>query len=291
MTRSITIDAAHALQFHTFGDDGAGPHALITAGIHGGEATGIYAAHKLMAWLETQKLNGRVTVLPVANPGAFRRSTRANPYDELDMNRIFPGKAEGSPTQRAAAAIWEEAKQADFIVDLHCCGLFGSDYTLALWQESPAARELAEQLDIPVVIESGGTRNQLFVEATHAGIPAVIIELAGGQMGPSGGIINMRSGEHAFRAVANLLVRRGLVAGDATPASPTFFGKLREVSCRQDGLWSPRVHPGARVEAGQVIGMLEGDEVTSPVTGVATMVRAASYLFIGDTVAMVAPQA
>lgn len=291
MTHSITIEAAHQLQFHSFGEPGAGPHALITAGIHGGEATGIYAAHQLMAWLSTQKLNGRVTVLPVANPGAFRRSTRANPYDELDMNRIFPGKRDGSPTQRAAAAIWEEAKQADFIVDLHCCGLFGSDYTLALWQEFPAAREVAEQLDIPVVIESGGTRNQLFVEATHAGIPAVIIELAGGQMGPSGGIVNMRSGERAFRAVANLLVRRGLVAGDATPAAPTFFGKLRDVSCPRDGLWSPRVHPGARVEAGQVIGMLDGDEITAPVTGVATVVRAASYLFASDMVAMVAPQA
>lgn len=293
MSRKVTLEPfhPHELEFFTFGDPEAKPHALITAGIHGGEATGIYTAKKLMEWLARQELTGRVTVLPVANPGAFRRATRTNPYDELDLNRIFPGDVNGSPSERVAAAIWAEAKTADFIVDLHCCGLFGSDYTLALWQEFPAVKELAECLDIPTVIESGGTRSQLFVEASHAGIPAVIIELAGGQMGVTGGIVNKWSGETALFSVANLLVRMGVVAGDAPAAEPTFYGKLREVSCHRDGLWSPSVQPGARVEAGQTLGMLEGEAIKSPVTGVATSVRAMSFVFASDMLVMAAPLA
>lgn len=293
MSRRVSIEAfhPHELEFFTFGAPDARPHVLITAGIHGGEATGIYAAKKLIAALEGQELTGRVTVLPVANPGAFRRGTRTNPYDEIDLNRIFPGRPGGEPTQRVADAIWQVAKTADYIVDLHCCGLFGSNYTLALWNEFPFAKELAAKLDIPVVIQSGGTRNQLFVEASHASIPAVIIELAGGQMGTDGGIINTEAGQDAFAAVLGLLQRLGVAPGEAEDCSPTFFGKLQEVSCDRDGLWLPAVPPGSRVEAGQVLGTLEGRMVRSPVSGVATSVRAHCFAFLGQMVVMVAPRA
>lgn len=294
MTRRVTVEAFEpfSLEFFSFGEPGSGPRVLVTAGIHGGEATGIFAAQELIRSLEGQALKGQVTVLPVANPAAFRRGTRTAPYDEVDMNRIFPGSPDGSLTRRVAAAIWAEAKQYDYIVDLHCCGLFGSDYTLGLWQEFPAVKELAAKLDIPVVIESGGTRNQLFVEASHAGIPAVIIELAGGQMGTDGGIINRESGQAAFRAVSNLLVRLGIVDGDAPVASPTFFGKLREVTANDAARWTPAVAPGARITEGQVLGHYDGRRpVTAPCTGVATSVQAERYVFPGDMVCMVGPLA
>ncbi|HWI52530.1 MAG TPA: succinylglutamate desuccinylase/aspartoacylase family protein [Symbiobacteriaceae bacterium] len=293
MSRRVSVEpfSPHELEFFTFGDPQARPHALITAGLHGGEATGIYVAKKLIDWLGQQTLSGRVTVLPVANPGAFRRATRTNPYDDLDLNRSFPGDADGSPTKRLAAAIWEEAKQADLIVDLHCCGIFGSDYTLALWQEFPEAQDLASDLDFSTVIQSGGTRGQLFVEACHAGIPAVVLELAGGQMGASGGIINSWSSETALFAVTNLLVRQGVVEGEAMPSEPDFYGKLSEISARRDGVWSAKVKSGAFVEEGEVLGLLDKEEITSPVNGVATTVSAMSFVFPGDTLVMVAPRA
>jgi uncharacterized protein len=293
MDRRVTVEAfhPHELQFFTYGNAEAGPRVLITAGVHGGEATGIYAAKRVMAWLDGRALQGRVTVLPVANPAAFRRASRTGPYDELDLNRIFPGRPDGSPSEVTAHTIWEEAKQADFIVDLHCCGLFGSDYTLALWQDFPFARDLAAKLDIPVVIQSGGTRSQLFVEACQAGIPAVIIELAGGQMGRDGGIIDRPSGDRAYEAVRNLLVRLGMAEGEVSPATPAFFGKLREVTTARAAHWVPSVAPGARVTLGQVLGHLDGDPVQAAVTGVATAVQPERYVFSGQHVAMVAPVA
>ncbi len=293
MARRVEIEAfhPHELEFITFGQAGQGPRVLVTAGIHGGEATGIWAARELVGWLGARDLKGQVTVLPVANPAAFRRGTRTSPYDEIDMNRIFPGKPEGAPTLVTANTIWNEAKQADFIVDLHCCGIFGSDYTLALWQEFDFARDLATKLDIPAVVQSGGTRNQLFVEACHAGIPAVIIELAGGQLGSEGGMLNRRSGEAAFTAVSNLLKRLGVVPGEAPRVSPTFYGKLQEIQGRRAALWSPQVAPGARVEEGQPLGLLDAEPVHSPVTGVATVVKGDRYVFPGEHLAMVGPQA
>lgn len=293
MAKRVEVEAfhPHELEFFCFGKEGSGPRVLITAGIHGGEATGIWAARKLAQWLESQTLKGYVEVLPVANPAAFRKLSRYSPYDELDLNRIFPGKPEGTPSMVVANTIWQHAKQADYIIDLHCCGLFGSDYTLALWQEFPFAKDVAAMLDIPVVIESGGTRNQLFVEACHAGIPAVIIELAGGQLGTAGGILDQKSGDRAFDAVANFLKRIGVAEGPAPGVAPVFYGKLRDVSSLRHALWTPAIAPGAAVTEGQALGDLDGEPLYSPVTGVATSVRAASYVFPGHTVAMVAPLA
>lgn len=291
MTKRVELEAynPHEVESIQFGQEGAHPHILITAGIHGGEATGIWVAQQLLKWLAEKEVQGCITILPVANPAAFRKLTRTSPYDELDLNRIFPGEPEGSPSEVLARHIWEHAERADYIVDLHCCGIFGSDYTLALWQEFPFAKELAAKLDIPVIIQSGGTRNQLFVEACHKGIPAVIIELAGGQFGSAGGILDRRSGEAGLTAVANLLIRLGLVAGEAPEPRVQFYGKLQEVRSQKAALWSPAVAPGEAVTAGQPLGDLGGEPILAPATGVATSVRADSYVFPGYTLAMVAP--
>lgn len=293
MTKRVELEAfhPHELECFQFGEEGARPHVLITAGIHGGEATGIWVARKLVAWLKGRPIKGSITVLPVANPAAFRKLTRCSPYDELDLNRIFPGEGAGTPSMVLASHIWEQATQADYIVDLHCCGIFGSDYTLALWEEFGFARELAAKLDIPVVVHSGGTRNQLFAEACYAGIPAVIIELAGGQFGNGGGILNRASGESGFTAVSNLLIRLGMVEGTAPSVHPRFYGKLEEVRSLKAALWSPVVSPGSPVAEGQVLGDFDGELCLSPATGVAISVRADSYVFPGHTVVAVAPVA
>lgn len=293
MTKRVELEAfhPHELECFQFGAEGAHPHVLITAGIHGGEATGIWVARKLVKWLYRQQLKGSVTVLPVANPAAFRKLTRCSPYDELDLNRIFPGQPEGTPSMVLAHLIWEHAKQADVIVDLHCCGIYGSDYTLALWREFDFARDLAAKIDIPVVVDSGGTRNQLFVEACQIGIPAVIIELAGGQFGSGGGILDRMSGERGFTALSNLLIRLGVVEGEAPDVSPRFYGKLQEVRALRAALWSPSVTPGTPVSEGQLLGDLEGEPLHAPATGVAISVRGDSYVFPGHTVVTVAPMA
>ena len=289
MAETVVVES-FSLDFRTYGS-GTGPKVLVTAGIHGGEASGIFAARKLMGWLEGRDLKGSVTVLPVANPVAFRNGTRSSPYDDMDLNRIFPGRPTGCASELVAHTIFARAMQADFIVDLHCCGLFGSDYTLALWQEFPFARDLAAKLDIPVVIQSGGTRSQLFVEACHRGIPAVIIELAGGQLGSAGGYVNRRSGENAFRAVSNLLMRLGVAEGAAPPVEPEFFGKLQEVCAHKAALWTPVIGPRSRFQAGEVLGDLDGEPVRAPIAGLATSVRGDSYVFPGHLLTMAAPMA
>lgn len=237
------------LNFHLFGD--GAPQVFFTGGIHGGEATGIYVAERVVAFLEQNELlKGSVKVLPIANPAAFRRLQRTSPYDELDLNRIFPGQEESAPSLALANLLWQEAQGADYIVDLHCCGVWGASYTLAVYEEHDYAKELAAMLSIPTVIQSGGSRGQLFVEACDAGIPAVIIELPGGGQG---GVIDLEAAEECYQALLNLLRQLGMLAGEPARPEPRFYGKLQPVMAKNAGPFLPKIKPGATFAQGDVL--------------------------------------
>ncbi len=275
------------LNFTVYGE--GSPKVFFTGGIHGGESTGIYVAQRVMKFIEENGLQqGTVKVLPIANPTAFRRLQRTSPYDELDMNRIFPGREGSAPTLEVANVIWKEALDQDYIVDLHCCGVHGASYTLAVYNEFDYAKDLASMLSIPRIIESGGTRGQLFVNACEKGIPAVIIELPGGGQG---GVIDLDAAEECYQALINLLRQFGMVAGEAVKPTPAFYGKLQPVQSKIAGAFLPAVKVGEPIEEGQVLGTVNGKPVLSPVTGTSTAVRPASYVFKGNSLANVAPLA
>ena len=52
------------------------------------------------------------------NKAAYFNRTRTSPYDNLDLNRIFPGDKDGSQSMQLAHAIWQETRAADYIIDL-----------------------------------------------------------------------------------------------------------------------------------------------------------------------------
>lgn len=287
--RQVTFEPTNVTAFdlYQFGD-GQGPTVLITAGVHGDEQTAIHAARLLLQTLESEQVHGTVKVIPVANPASFRNRTRRSPFDQLDMNRIFPGSPTGSPTMQLADRLWAEAQDADCLIDLHCAGLGSAPYTLALYEEFPVMRAWAEALGIPVVIQSGGTRGQLFAEACHAGKKALIIELPGGQ---PGGCIDLPAATMAQGAVTNLL--RSLKVLDGQPASSkvSFFGKIKVIAAPGPGLFLPAIKPGSVVEEGTTLGTFEGEPVKAPFAGVAINVSLARYCFAGERLVGIAPQA
>jgi uncharacterized protein len=67
----------------------AGPTAIVQAGIHGDEIAGVHALQELLE-AGIRPSAGRLIVIPVMNPGAYRARTRAAPGG-LDLNRCFPG--------------------------------------------------------------------------------------------------------------------------------------------------------------------------------------------------------
>src|SRR5579864_3133580 len=69
---------------------------LLTAGIHAAEYTGTLAALRLAKHLQPQNVKGTIVIIPLLNrPGFFERSVYVNPEDGENLNRAFPGRADG----------------------------------------------------------------------------------------------------------------------------------------------------------------------------------------------------
>src|SRR5436190_5279889 len=98
-----------------------GPTVLITAGIHAAEYTGIEAAIRIGRTIDPAAVRGTILVIPVLNrPGFYERSIYVNPEDNDNLNRLFPGRADGTWGQRFAHRLLTEiVVGCDNAIDLH----------------------------------------------------------------------------------------------------------------------------------------------------------------------------
>ena len=269
------------LQNHTFEGSGSGPSVVITAGVHGDEQTGIHTAKLVCERLKQSAVLGKVTILPFCNLEASRARRRQAPQDGLDLNRTFPGKADGSYSEQLAWHIWQLTDGYDYLLDLHCCGLYGSTYGMGFYSRHPWAEELLNALMLDTVVHTKGTRGQLYIEAAERrGQKGVLIELPGGQ---PGGIIDLPAAEKCADGVMNYLMHIGAVEGQAQPWDKTAFCSTL-IDCgaaAHDGLFRPAVPAGKEVDKGELLGWLDDEPMTAPCDAVATMISPMRYAFAG----------
>lgn len=115
---------------HVFKSSIEGPTIFITGGTHGDEVAGWKAAEKLITEEYYKNYIGTVVVIPYLNklgceleqryPGVSNKGSY-NGETYSDLNRAFPGKVDGTLTERLAYTICEEVKKYNpkYVVDLH----------------------------------------------------------------------------------------------------------------------------------------------------------------------------
>ncbi len=272
------------LGFYTFGHDR--PAVFIVAAMNGHASTCVYTAYLVMKHLrETERLIGSVTVVPVANPLAFRLGTHVSPLDSQDLDTTFPGDERGSVTQRTAWEIWRRATQADYVLHLVTKTSACVSHASGLHREYIHVRNLASQVALPVVTQGHGRRGALVTEAAHEGIPALQIVMRGGARD-----VDSQAAVEVREAVLNLMRALSVLPGQAMEVSSVFTRTSQVVNVDTEGFYVPVARPGEHVTAGEVIGRVEDrGEVMSPETGVLVSTSHMRYVFEGDEVARVAP--
>ena len=94
-----------------------GPAALVMGGVHGNEPAGALAAEKVAGFAVNK---GTLVVIPQVNKLALAAGIRTLP-EIGDINRAYPGRADGTPAEQIAAAV--EAIIAKYrislLIDLH----------------------------------------------------------------------------------------------------------------------------------------------------------------------------
>lgn len=255
-----------------------GPRAVITAGVHGGEFTGVDAATRLAALLDPGEVRGQVIVCPVANPPAvYRGRLGVSPVDGVNINRVFPGDPGGGPTERLAAWLFTHLVDgADAYVDLHSGGI---DEVLTdfvghrltgdpeLDTRSAALAHALGMRDIVLGLNADGGNSH--AAAARRGVPAILVET--GQCGDR----DPETARRLVRGLYGVLVRLGVLGTrppDPAPAVRTWVWAAA-VTAETTGLWYPQFTAGDDVTEGQVIGHVidpaDGREhkVHTPATG------------------------
>jgi predicted deacylase len=112
-----------------------GPALAIVSGLHGTEYASIVAVERLIDSVDPAQLAGTLILVPLVNVASFERMVpHVNPVDNKNMNRFFPGNADGTQTERAAYVITREVvDKCDHLIDLHGGDLDESLRTYSYW--------------------------------------------------------------------------------------------------------------------------------------------------------------
>ncbi|HLN93356.1 MAG TPA: succinylglutamate desuccinylase/aspartoacylase family protein, partial [Thermoanaerobaculia bacterium] len=86
-----------------------GPVLAVVSGAHGTEYASIVTVSKLIQTLEPATISGTVILVPLVNVASFEQKVpHVNPVDGKSMNRFYPGKADGTQTERASYLMTKE---------------------------------------------------------------------------------------------------------------------------------------------------------------------------------------
>jgi len=255
-----------------------GKTLVVTAGVHGCEYVGIETLNRLKRELEPAALSGRVILLPLVNPeGFYQGSKQTIPADGKNLNRMFPGKPDGTFSSQLARVLEETLyPEADFLMDLH-----GGDVNEALTplvffpasvpeSLSAAASAAAENLSVPYRVAST-SQNGLYSWAAQCGIPALLVERG------DRGLWSEKEVAACRENVYELMRHLGIL--NAASVSPCLQqAEIRRAVYEEapaDGFWYPAVSAaGQKLKQGALLGTLKdsyGNEIaryTAPFEGV-----------------------
>src|SRR2546425_3320045 len=127
----------------------------IVAGAHGTEYASIVAVERLIGRLDPSELSGAVILVPLVNRASFdQKVVHVNPVDGKSMNRFYPGRADGTQTERASYLITKEVvERCDHLIDLHGGDLDESLRPYSYWTKT--GRDEQDRISQEMVLAFG----------------------------------------------------------------------------------------------------------------------------------------
>jgi len=296
-------DAATIVPFSIVNGAKPGPVLALVAGTHGAEYPPILALQRLRASVDPKELSGTILMVHVANMPAFLgRAIYYTPGDHKNLNRVFPGKADGTISERIADAITREfIDRTQYLIDLHCGDANESLRPYLYWtiNASPPLVESVRQLALAfgldhVILDKARPTDpaaSLYLENTAItrGKPAMTIE--SGAMGQS----DEESIVRIERGVAGVLKHLKMRATGPDPLQhAVFLGRNQVITSGYTGIFYPLVERGHTIAQGAVIGRVTDfqgrvlEEVRAPFGGEILYVVGTPPVSKGEPLAFVA---
>jgi len=241
---------------------GTGQTALLSGANHGDEYEGPVALLDLARTLKPAHVTGRVIIVPMMNFPAFMAATRTSPIDKGNMNRAFPGRADGTPTEKIADYFQRTLlPMANIVLDIHAGGKtldfvpFAAAHVLDDKNQQAKCVAAMQAFNAPysmmlTEIDSVGMYDSA---AEDMGKVFLSTELGGG------GSATASSTAIAKRGVANVLKHAGILKGKPE-IGPTIALDTSSEGCFitsiSEGLLEMRVDLGETIEKGATIALV-----------------------------------
>lgn len=234
------------------------PRLCIVTGIHGDELEGQYVCYALQQRIAAapEALTGIVDIYPALNPLGMDSICRDMPMFDLDMERSFPGNADGPVAEYIASELMKDLRGASCVVDLHASNIF--------LRETPQVRlsvpnadhllPLARLLNTDFIWVSP---NAAVLESTLAyslgavGIPVLVVEMGIGLR------LTPAYGEQLTDGLLALMARLGIWSGEVPPIRrpvESADGEVALLNAEAPGMFIPAVPHGSQLLRGQCVG-------------------------------------
>lgn len=216
------IGLEQRMEFPVLRIDGVepGPLLLVLAAVHGDEYEGIETVLRLYREVQPETIKGSLLLVPLANRLSYEGGARISPEDGKNMARVFPGRADGTPTERIADLLHRRfIAHADFMLDLHSGGTHYAVATLVGYCHNEEtelgrrSRAAAEAFGIQLLwaheeVAPGRTVSS----ALELGVPWLYTEAYGGRR------IRREDADAFFAGSLNLMQHLHMLRGSAMPA-------------------------------------------------------------------------
>ncbi len=279
-----------------------GPVLALIAGNHGYEYPPILALQRLPGLIRPAEISGSILMVHVANmPSFLGRTVYFSPIDGKNLNRSYPGRPDGSVSERIAFAITTQViEKADYVLDLHCGD--GNEWLRPYVYQAVTGQPqldaaigrlvLAFGIDDVVVDRNRPTdpARSLYCSTTAItrGKPAVTIE--SGALG----MTDDESVDRILTGIFGVLRELGMCeSGPAPLARAIWLDPTAIVTSPETGIVYPKVDRDQTVAVGDLIALITGffgnpiAEVRAPIDGVVLYVVSTPPITKGQPVACI----
>jgi predicted deacylase len=292
------VDAAAEVPVIVINGVRPGPMMALVAGAHGTEYASIVALQKLARSVDPQSLAGSVVIAPLLNVAAFSQVVpHLNPTDRKNMNRFYPGKADGTQTERISWAITKQiVERCDYLLDFHGGDLDENLRRYSYWADTgkdsldatTRGMVLAFGLDHIIIQRARATPAPggpvtITRYAQTIGKPAIAVEAG------HAGTVMPEDVDVLVEGSLNVMRHLKMLAGDVVPVvNPVWIANATVVTADRDGVFHAVVGPEAYVSKGARVGYITDyfgvkvADVNSPVAGVVIYIRSIPSLKPGD---------
>lgn len=238
----------------------------VVSGIHGDELEGQYVCYEMTRRLKEhpEYLKGIVDIYPQLNPLGIDMASRNIPKLEMDMNRIFPGSADGAVMERVAATVIDDIVGADVCLDVHASDMYVREIPQVRISSEFVQKLLpfAKLLNTDMIwLNASATVHEstLAHSLNMLNVPTLVVEMGLGMR------VNRQYGNQVVDGIFHLMHEMGLWTGPVSVAREPAIstdGEVEFVRAEHAGIFLPEIAHQHYVQKNEKIG-----EIVDVLTG------------------------